>query len=76
MVWKQNDSHSAFALLHGCQEQHSFPLLIQSECFQIFEINSFSVHCICQWGGISGLRHVADELHRIKTKLAPDKVLP
>ena len=35
IVWKQNDSYSTFAVLHGRQEQHGTLSLFQSECFQI-----------------------------------------
>ena len=36
-------------------------------------LSSFNVHCVCQWGGISGLRRIVDEVRTCNCVL---EVLP
>ena len=69
----------AISLLRGHQEQYGSLSLFWSERFQIpggCLHKFFDVHCVCQREGISGLRHVVDDLQQTKLKRPLTKFTP
>ena len=79
MVWKQNYSYSTFAWMSRATWLSTVILKqMRPDSQGQLYVSSFNVHCVCQWGGVSGLRRVVDEFQRTKprrpwTKFAPEQ---